>query len=100
MKKVIKKKKFSNDLFFLTFIGEFVSLHYRITSDTGTMLSTIEGYLLDIDEKFYFVGPSAGEITVALEKSNVFLIEAVQQVDPELDILKNYTIPKDPTMKN
>lgn len=61
----------SQDLFFLTFIGEYVeivgSFFYQ---DKEVPISAI-GYLLDMDDTWYFLGESPDEIVHAIKKDAV-----------------------------
>lgn len=85
-------------LFFLTFIGEFVEVttnlmvKSQIETEEGTGISespiTIRGYLLDEDNKYYYMGGRPDAVSNAIKKTSVKLIEIVEpktQLDEVLD---------------
>lgn len=73
--------------FFLTFIGEMVQITMNISSrveassDEGTMFEEgplrLQGFLLDEDDKFYYLGGSPDHVTDAIKKVAVKHIRIV-----------------------
>lgn len=97
MKKKTKKRSKTSDLVFSTFVGEYVRLSsnrdeivHAVTEDTQasqTVPRTYEGFLLDMDEKFYFLGVGADSVVAAVKKSIVEVIEVVDKRSPYDEIL-------------
>lgn len=86
--------KKSSDMFFSTFLGEYVEILCRYeTAADGKMM--LEGYLLDMDDDYYFVGHNPIEITAAIKKEDVSLVNIVNKVDPNVELLENMPIPDD-----
>lgn len=56
-------------------------------------VSNIEGYLLDEDEDFYYLGLSANEITTAIRKTAVYSIQVVQMKDAMTELLESLSLP-------
>lgn len=97
---MVKKKKKKTVDFTLTFLGEFVELStllpYSESSSTETQSVSINttlrrtGYLLDIDEYFYYLGSSATEIERAVRIDQVVEIAIVHPNTPVDDILDSF----------
>lgn len=84
--------------FFLTFIGEMVMITTDIatkaemTSEEGTMYEEgplrLQGFLLDEDDKFYYLGGSPDNVTDAIKKiavKHIKIIPARTQADDIFD---------------
>jgi hypothetical protein len=97
MAKVGKKKstKRSSEGFYITFVGEYVQLIGEFSSQTvdGTY-ATISGYLLDLDDDYFYIGPTADEINAAIKKDNVFSIQIMPKKDKYSDLLDDVPRPK------
>lgn len=95
-----KKKKKKNVDFTLTFLGEFVELStllpYSESSATETQSVSINttlrrtGYLLDIDEFFYYLGESPTEIERAIRIDQVVEIAIVKVTTDADEILDRF----------
>lgn len=93
-----KKKTEFNDTFFLTMIGELVQIYCRdVFKNSGL---PILGYILDIDDDYFYIGDSPEEIVRCIKKSDVFMLEIYNEADESLRILENMEIPEDETSKN
>ena len=67
------KKKQPNELFFLSFIGEVVSITTTLKASETLQLdeevvqvdmpNTFEGYLLDVDDEYYYLGETSLEVS-------------------------------------
>ena len=84
----------TSELFKVTFIGEMVEI--IVTSETGNKGQLIiQGYLLDYDEDYYYIGEHPLAVTSALKRSLVGFINIIEPVDPNLEILHNMDTPND-----
>jgi hypothetical protein len=73
--------------FFLTFVGEMVQLttdlpsRLEVTSDEGSYIEetslTLQGFLLDEDLKYYYLGESPDHVTEVVKKVSVKRIRIV-----------------------
>lgn len=103
-----KKKPPETTLFFNIFVGEFVELTTKlyikamIDSDEGhtvqEMPVTIQGYLLDQDEKYFYIGDGPGAIETAVEIPTVAAITIVKQKGPLDQIFDSMPNPSDEEM--
>lgn len=74
--------------FFLTFIGEYVQLTLKISAKTeaqtedATVLEegpiVLQGFLLDEDKKYYYLGGSPDHVTDAIKKVTVARVRIVE----------------------
>lgn len=88
-----KKKTLDKSLFFLTFIGEYVQIKLDLSSkmhaesNEGLVTEegplTLQGYLLDMDKNFYYLGGSPGSVTDAVKKIAVKHIRIVPVEQPK-----------------
>ena len=97
------RKKKNNDLFFMTFVGEFVSI--LSTMDKTAMVQTEEGiveesiplvfqgYMLDMDDEYYYLGETQREVNRAIKKTSVNAIEIADQHDEFSEILDKAEVP-------
>src|SRR5574343_512079 len=91
------RKKKSNDLFFMTFVGEFVSVlstmehtammqtEEGMVEETAPMI--LQGYMLDMDEEYYYLGETQMNVSRAIKKSSVNAIEITDRKDEFSDLL-------------
>lgn len=97
-----KKKLVPNETFFLTFIGERVVLASKIklsevvqkedevsSSEVPIMF---EGFLLDMDEHYYYLGTTPEAISDAIVREDIFHISIDQPVNPLREALRNVEI--------
>lgn len=86
--------KKSSDLFFATFLGEYVEILTKYEAgDQGKMM--VQGYLLDMDNDYYFIGHNEFEVSAAIKKDNVSFISISSKVDPNVELLENMPVPDD-----
>lgn len=86
----LKKKK--KDLFWTTFMGEFVEILTRVDSPDRMPL-VAQGYLLDRDDEYYYLGEGILEVDAAIKKTDVVIITSRKEKDPTLEVLENTPIP-------
>jgi len=77
-------KRKANDLFFQTFIGEYVLLltklkttsieHTEEGSTESTNLASFEGFILDVDDNFYYIGDDHQSVNKAIRKDQIVYI--------------------------
>ena len=83
-----------NESFFQSFVGEMVSLTINATvptqaviNDDGVVEEVIEGpisfdgYLLDVDNEYYYLGDTSQEVSKAIRKENVISVEIVKSLN-------------------
>lgn len=97
----MKKKNEFESLFALNFIGQEVefltSLRHRSTQENEEGIFAEEspiafrGFLLDVDEQYYYIGSSADEISKAIKKTFVIGIELVKYKNQYDEILDNFS---------
>ncbi len=84
----------TSELFKVTFIGEMVEIIVNSeASETGKMI--VQGYLLDFDEDYYYLGENPLAVSTALKRDLVSLISIHDLIDPSLDMLRNMPDPED-----
>src|ERR1041384_1974834 len=96
------KKAIENEfnLFFETFIGEYVEImtntkttetvqHEDGTVQSGEYAMIVNGYLLDEDENYYFLGRDSEEVTHCVKKDEVILVSISEPDMKELQVLEN-----------
>lgn len=93
------RTKKSSDLFFATFLGEYVEILAKYETTERVPL-TINGYLLDMDNDFYFTGENSLEVNAAVRKSDVVFISIIPKLDPGTEILENFEVPEDENESN
>lgn len=84
-------KKDLNDLFWVTFMGEYVQILTRSRYETpeGNQMQ-IQGYMLDMDERFYYIGDNALEVKAAICKQDVSFISVIEDKDPAMEMLEEW----------
>lgn len=100
-----KKKDSFTQLFHLTFIGEYVQLTTNmftiVNEENDEVLTshkvpvTIDGYILDIDEDYYYLGTTPHEINKAIKKDVVIFIGIVENKNVYDEILDSLQEPED-----
>lgn len=109
MKKLLPKKKPAKTTapvdsgLFLTFVGEFVKITTKLivtqafASEEGSVEQTgpleITGYLLDYDAEFYYLGDSPDNVSKAISRRDVSMVDEVRKLD-SLDLLMETEGPK------
>lgn len=98
-----KKEEADFDLFHITFIGEFVEILtpiYRkhIQGDESgvsdeTIPIVLQGYILDIDDTYLYVGDTPEAITQAVFKNDARIIRIVKEQNPYDDMLDQMEMP-------
>jgi hypothetical protein len=102
---MMKKKTDKHELFFLSFIGEYVTIilkrEAKVLHQTEegyieeTVPMTVNGYLLDMDDEYYFIGESPNNISRAILKKEVVYIEIVQVKTVYDEILDTMNVPQE-----
>lgn len=77
MKKIRKSKAVVLDTFILSFVGQFVNIVCKIPNEQGALLTEQEGFILDRDEEFLYLGRTSREIDYCIKRNEVVLVESV-----------------------
>jgi len=81
-----------NSLFLTTLVGEFVEI--LATYETSAKMPlVIHGYLLDMDDDFYYIGNNPLEVRSVVKKDHVTFIEIMQTVDTNTAMLEEMPVP-------
>lgn len=86
-----------SDLFMSTFVGEYVAIISQLnTFDAeGVALPLeVQAYILDVDERFYFLGDSPLEINSVIDKSEVKYIRIIEDIPYDVQILNEMGNPQ------
>lgn len=87
-------------LFSETFLGEYIEVIYNLkTVKGGFEPVALYGFLLDVDEDYYFMGDDALAITIAIPKAHNPLIRIVAAKTQEETLLDDMDLP-DPDRQN
>lgn len=99
------KKKAQTDTFFMTFIGELVSVmtDLKSTSIENTEDGSVEvttpftftAYLLDLDETYLYFGSTPNEVTSTMPKDMLKFMSITEDKDSFTEILDNMEDPQD-----
>ena len=83
--------------FFLSFFGQRVKILTGIVQHISVAMAegianestpiTIMGYILDVDDHFYYIGPTPHEIRQAIKKERVDAIEVFTEEDEHAEML-------------
>jgi hypothetical protein len=102
--KVGKKEPAVSNVLFETFIGEFVKIYTKqsvieaAAVDDGRVEQSaplvVQGYLLDMDSRYYYLGEHADRVSAAVAISQVVIIQEVQEKDLYGQILDDMEIGK------
>ena len=87
----MSKDKFKDDLFWVSFMGEFVEILAKYETSEKMPLN-IQGYMLDTDDTFYYIGDNPLEVNAAIRKTDVCFIAVVEHKDPGVQILEDMEI--------
>lgn len=94
------KHEFVSDAFFFSFMGEFVELCGSFFHGESEATIKLEGYLLDADDTYYFLGDDDQEIVHSIKKDRVIWIN-IKTIESEYQtILKDMDIPQKEEEKN
>lgn len=78
-----------SDVLWSTFTGEFVEILCEFVSgDDKHLPLTVQGYLLDMDDDYYFIGEGPIEINAAVKKKNVAFMSILDPESKEQDLFK------------
>lgn len=97
-------------LFHLTFIGEYVEIltcfyqkHIEGNQDSiseQTVPIVIQGYILDIDDEFYYIGNNPSEVVRAIRKQDARAFEILQPKNVFDEILEHMPVPENKDSEN
>ena len=98
-----KKKKNINTELYLAFIGEFVEMATNVIVSrseqnedsviTSNEPLSIQGYLLDIDDEFYYIGSTPDGMSAVIRRENVMLMTITEEENLLEDILNSMDVP-------
>lgn len=82
--------------FQLIFVGEFIEIVADLIGGAGEsgMPLVISGFLLDIDDEYFYMGKSHDEVDQAIRKDNVIFICIIQEKDEIKEALRSVPTPK------
>lgn len=99
-----------SEIFHTTFIGEQVEFltsipqHWSENTEDGVISGTIpmivQGYVLDIDDEYYYVGDTPHEVSRAVKRSEVLFIEIVSEKKVFDKILDQFPVPDNESEEN
>jgi len=94
----------NNDLFFATFIGEYVQVVTKLTTtftqenEEGLITHVnniiIDGFLLDQDDLYYYLGQTSDAISSTIKIDDVSIVNISPTPDIFREILDNAEIPE------
>lgn len=96
-KKLAKREETSLDnTFFTTFIGEYVEVicSRGVTYQNETVPVVTSGFLLDVDNEFYYLSNDGQAVSAAVKKSDVSVMEIIQQKSYAEHVLEQTKIPQ------
>lgn len=88
-----KRKSQVDNLFFLTFIGEKVEMMCNFEMLEKNYPQVIQGYLLDKDDEYYYMGSGPDEIQSVVRIADVKYLHIIKDIDPMLEVLDNMQTP-------
>jgi hypothetical protein len=78
----------ASDVFWATFMGEYIEIILKSEpGESGRLL--IRGYLLDYDDDYYYLGAGPLEITGAIKKEPIAVVNITKEIDPAMEVLQN-----------
>lgn len=89
-----------NDTFFLTFVGELVEMAGSFYHGEGENAIRTMGYILDMDDEFYYLGDNPQEIHQAIKKDRVIWIQVLTPENAYKEMLQDFEVPEDDSKKN
>jgi len=80
------KKKSEPSSFFLSFIGEYVQVitSFQMATDEGSEAGLpliIEGYIMDADDDYIYMGSEGDEIRQAVSSSHVVFVQILEKAN-------------------
>lgn len=87
-------RKIASETFWSTFLGEFVEILAEVVTPGAKVPLTINAYLLDIDNDYFYLGQNPIEINSCIKRSDVSYIEIIKQEDEATSLLKNTPVPE------
>lgn len=96
-KKVIKREETSlENTFFASFIGEYVEVicSRGISYNNNTVPVSTSGFLLDVDEEFYYLSQDGQSVSSAVKKVDVTVMEIVNQQSFATQVLQEVEVPE------
>lgn len=96
MKKKVKEDLRDSEVFLLSFIGEkvqiltdFVLKTQQVSEDSDGSLTDysvgqpliVEGYMLDSDTNYVYLGPTANQVGQAIRKERIVFIQVLEEED-------------------
>lgn len=79
----------SSTIFKNIFLGEFVELVANIRLEEGTGFNVIAGYLLDVDDDFYYLGHSSELVSDGIRKDAVMHISIISPKSKNEELLES-----------
>jgi hypothetical protein len=61
----------------------------------GQAMSTFEGYLLDVDDEYYYLGLNSDAIDVAFDRQTIYSVQIIQPRDVHRQMLDNLEVPEE-----
>lgn len=89
-----------NDTFFLSFVGELVEMAGSFYHGDGENAIKTMGYILDMDDEFYYLGDDPEQISQAIRRDRVIWIQILTPENSYKEILDELEVPNDETQKN
>lgn len=84
-----------SDIFWSTFIGEYVEIACEFeTTTSGKLPVALQGYLLDADEDYCFLGKNPIEVSSMVKKDKIAYIEIIEDIDQATLILQDMPVPE------
>lgn len=80
------KKKTEPSSFFLSFVGEYVQVitSFQMATEESTEVGLpliIEGYIMDADDEYIYMGPDGDEIRQAVGSKHVVFVQILEKTD-------------------
>ncbi len=97
-------------LLYINFIGELVEVVLKSTQkiihgnedgvDESTHPIAIQGFLMDEDEEYYFLGDTMTSMSKAVRKDQIVCIQMLEQKTVFDEILEEMPVPNEDTERN
>lgn len=81
----------SSNIFKSIFLGEYVEILLKISESENSPVMQLSGYLLDLDNDYYFLGKNGTEITDCVQKNLVGHICIIDS-NPAIEVLNKLPI--------
>jgi hypothetical protein len=98
------------ETFFSTFIGEKVEIVASFYQDymeeteerrvSNHSPASIQGYILDLDPVFLYLGKNPHEVSMCLRRDSVLYIEILVEKSAYDEMLENFEVPDNKTEQN